>query len=112
MNFIICIAYNKDVGLFDHLFRALTYLKYQYVIFCNDAKYGGPAFYESQFNFLSCTYPIFGELLSHVKKTQYQIGFELGGKRLDNIKSMSSSPLDRYLVRLDIMCLCGMSDMK
>jgi len=41
----ICIARNIDVGLFDHMFRALTYLKYQYIIFCNDGKYGGSCIY-------------------------------------------------------------------
>ncbi len=42
---IICIARNEDVGLFDHMFRALTYLKYQYIIFCNDGQYGGSCIY-------------------------------------------------------------------
>ena len=44
-DFIICIAMDEDANLFDHMFRALTYLKYQYIIFCNDGQYGGSCIY-------------------------------------------------------------------
>lgn len=44
-DFIICIARTRDVVTFRNIFSALTYLKYQYVIFCNDAQYGGSSFY-------------------------------------------------------------------
>lgn len=44
-DFIVCIARNEDVGLFDHMFRALTYLKYQYIIFSNDSFFGGSSIY-------------------------------------------------------------------
>lgn len=44
-DFIICIARTRDVVTFRNIFIALTYLKYQYVIFCNDAQYGGSSFY-------------------------------------------------------------------
>jgi len=44
-DFIICIARTRDVVTFRNIFSALTYLQYQYVIFCNDAQYGGSSFY-------------------------------------------------------------------
>lgn len=44
-DFIICIARAKDVVTFKNIFSALTYIQYQYVIFCNDAQYGGSSFY-------------------------------------------------------------------
>lgn len=44
-DFLVCVARTRDVATFKHIFSALTYLQYQYVIFCNDAKYGGSSFY-------------------------------------------------------------------
>jgi len=44
-DFIICVARTKDVITFRNIFSALTYLQYQYVIFCNDAQYGGSSFF-------------------------------------------------------------------
>lgn len=44
-DFLICIARTKDVVTFRNIFGALTYLQYQYVIFCNDAQFGGSSFY-------------------------------------------------------------------
>jgi hypothetical protein len=44
-DFLICIARTKDVVTFRNIFSALSYLQYQYVIFCNDAQFGGSSFY-------------------------------------------------------------------
>lgn len=44
-DFLICIARTRDVVSFRNIFNALTYLQYQYVIFCNDAQFGGSSFY-------------------------------------------------------------------
>jgi len=44
-DFLICIARTRDVVTFRNIFSALTYLQYQYAIFCNDAQYGGSSFY-------------------------------------------------------------------
>jgi len=44
-DFIVCIARTKDIVTFRNIFKALTYLQYQYVIFCNDAQYGGSSFF-------------------------------------------------------------------
>lgn len=44
-DFIICIARTKDTVTFKNIFSALTYLQYQYIIFCNDAQYGGSSLY-------------------------------------------------------------------
>lgn len=44
-DFVICIARTQDVATFRNIFRALAYLQYQYVVFCNDAYYGGSSFY-------------------------------------------------------------------
>ncbi len=44
-DFLICIARTKDVVTFRNIFNAMTYLQYQYVIFCNDAQFGGSSFY-------------------------------------------------------------------
>ena len=44
-DFIVCIACNRDVNLFDHMFRSITYLKYQYIIFCNNSSFGGSSIY-------------------------------------------------------------------
>lgn len=44
-DFLICVARTRDVITFRNIFSALTYLQYQYVVFCNDAKYGGSSFY-------------------------------------------------------------------
>ncbi len=42
---IICPAKTQDVVTFKNIFSALTYLQYQYVVFCNDGVYGGSSFY-------------------------------------------------------------------